>query len=42
MDGPERIGKEEMEEIVQSYRESLIELVNIETISLQMYWLKRK
>ena len=42
MDGPERIGKEEMEEIVQSYRDSLIELVNIETISLQMHWLKRK
>ena len=29
MDGPDRIGKEEMKEFVESYRDELIELVRI-------------
>ena len=40
MDGPDRIGKEEMKEIVQSYRDSLIELVKLKIITLQIYSLK--
>ena len=29
MDGPDRIGKEEMKEFVESYRDELIELVRV-------------
>ena len=30
MDGPDRIGKEEMKEFVESYRDELIELVRVD------------
>ena len=29
MDGPDRIGKEEMKEFVESYRDEIVELVRV-------------
>ena len=37
MDGPDRIGKEEMEEFVESYRDELIELVCVNYMMNKCY-----
>ena len=35
MDGPERIGKKDMEKNIESYRDSLIELVRLKIMCLE-------